>query len=356
MPNEGTRTRGPHRSGLGLLLTAAVVAGGCQERLGPEPAPAPRAIVSNPVTGFPAAGAASRSFSSTAYVSLLPGSYPGGVRVTITNRRTGSSRNDELESGGLDPVPIEANVADTLHFSVDTAGTEPIQFDQVVPVQMLPVVVRTNPPAGKRDVPLNLRVLVVFSEPMNPASVTGATVRLELGGAAVGGTVAVSADGLEATLEPETELQSGSEYTIVVDDVRDSDGYALGAAVQAGFTTVAAGGNAVGLRFEQQPDNAIAGVTMSPVTVVAVDAAGDPAVGFAANITISLGADTGGGGLNGTVRRFGGAGSGDVRRPPNRPTWRPVHAGRQLDRPQRDQRALHGGGGDGSDRLLRHRE
>ena len=231
----------------GLVFALVAGSGSCGDGLAPGGAPdgaTPVAVVSNPVTANAPAATASAAVraSAVAYVSLVPGTYPTGVAATISNRRTGAGLRVGLVAGGLDPVPIAAEAGDTLAFAIDTGGVQPARFDQLVPLFMLPTVVRTDPPPGKRDVPLNARVLVVFSEPMDPASLTGATVGLEQAGTPVEGEVTVSADGLEATFEAAADLLLGTDYTIVVrNGIRDSEGSELGAPLTADFTTVPSG-------------------------------------------------------------------------------------------------------------------
>jgi len=231
----------------GLLLALVAGSGSCGDGLAPGGGPdgeTPVAMVSNPVTANAPAATASAALlaPAVAYVSLVPGTYPTGVSATISNRRTGAGLRVGLVAGGLDPVPIAAEAGDTLAFAIDTGGVQPARFDQPVPVAMRARVVRTDPPPGKRDVSLNVRVLVVFSEPMDPASLTGATLGLELAGTPVEGEVTLSADGLEATFQAAADLLPGTDYTVVVrNGIRDSDGSELGAPLTADFTTVPSG-------------------------------------------------------------------------------------------------------------------
>jgi Big-like domain-containing protein len=216
---------------------------GCQDTVDPptqdDNTPG-MAIVSDPVSSTPPPGALARSAAltvSVAYVSLLPGSFPRGVSTMLTNRRTAASLSIALVDGGLDPVPIAAETGDTLAFAVDTGGSAPVRFAQTVPQFTRVRIVRTDPAGGKRDVPLNLRIRIIFSEPVLAASVNEGTVGLEQAGAPVDGQVILSADGLEAGFEPAEGLLPETDYSIVIrQGVRDADGSELGA-FSAGFTT-----------------------------------------------------------------------------------------------------------------------
>jgi hypothetical protein len=207
----------------------------------PPVLPSTAAIVSEAVsTSFAESRTgASLHQAGVAYVSLVPGTYPGALSAAITNRRTGAGTTARMYDGGLDPLPIPAETGDILDFAIDVGASEPQRFQQPVPLKMLPVVVRTEPGSGKRDVPLNLRVRIVFSEPMSRTSITGATVLLQQGGSPVPGEVALSADGLETTLAPASELLPETDYTIVVTGaIQDASGSPLATATTAVFTTI----------------------------------------------------------------------------------------------------------------------
>ena len=234
---------------------------------GDPPTRATPAIVSNPVPpGAQAgiAGARVTEASLVAYASLAPGAFPSGELATITNRRTGGVVTGAVVDGGLDPVAIDAETGDTLAFVITAAATPLARFDQVVPGSIAVATVRTEPPAGSRDVPLNLRVRVVFTEPVLPASVPG-NLGVERDGIPVEGEAAVSADGLEATFQPADELLGDTDYTLVVDDgVLDTDGTPLAAPLATRFSTGAGSG-------PLQPDGVIVVSSGNGIEVVRLD-------------------------------------------------------------------------------------
>src|SRR5204862_448199 len=83
------------------------------------------------------------------------------------------------------------------------------------------VVVRTEPPPRKRDVPLNTAIVVVFSEPIAGASLSTASVQLRAGQSAVSGTVGFldpTLDPTHVTAEfvPDAPLSVNTEYTLIV--------------------------------------------------------------------------------------------------------------------------------------------
>jgi Bacterial Ig-like domain/WD40-like Beta Propeller Repeat len=237
--------RWTHRTAA-LALAATIALWACEAVQEPE-ASAPRpvltaAVVSNPAAVSSGAGAAFGGNTSEAmvYLSLPPGSVPGAEQVTIRNPRTGALRTVTMVEGGFDPVAMEASAGDTLDLDIQVAGAEaPLLFSIVVPDSRPPVVVRTDPPPKKRDVPLNAVLLVVFSEPINAATLTDASVQLLLGGVPVAGTLAFGDDAhLTVTFTPTEPLAGGAEYTLLVTQaIKDLDGDTLEAPVTVGFET-----------------------------------------------------------------------------------------------------------------------
>ena len=81
-------------------------------------------------------------------------------------------------------------------------------------------------------------VRVVFTEPMDPVTITGGTVQILLNGNPLSGQVEASADGLSATLELDQPLAPLTEYTLVLGaGLTDLDGETLEEAVVVPFTT-----------------------------------------------------------------------------------------------------------------------
>ena len=225
-------------------LIALAWMGACLDPGGPRipPPPPPGLVVSNPVVPPPAHAAPRADVlavagdgESVVFVSLPPGTIPDGGLATIRNARTGTSVSAAMAAGGFDPVPLEARAGDALTITVilDGGGTQILPL--AVPAVRRPIVVRTNPPPRKRDVPLNSVMVVVFSEPISPATAGGITL-LQAGGL-VSGRVVVSADGLRASFESDQLLAANTEYVLSVPiSVVDASGDSLEQAVQTQFT------------------------------------------------------------------------------------------------------------------------
>src|SRR6266516_3295072 len=265
------RLNGTVPAGVGLAALL-VLAGAClDDRMGPvehperaQP-PVPGLVASNPLPAPTSisAGPAIRSASagdqgdSIAYVSVDAGTVPGGRLATVANAAMRLSVTIPVLDGGFDPVAIGAGVGDSLEVVVrDAGGAAILQAYLPVLATRRPVVVRTSPPPRKRDVPLNSVMLVVFSEPVAPASLTQTSIQLLQGTSVVPGTVGVlDATNLHAVFEPAEALVPGTDYRLVVTQaVADPDGDALEAPVTVDFTTSAAAEPVAQLAMEAAGD------------------------------------------------------------------------------------------------------
>jgi hypothetical protein len=240
----------------GFFLAAAltvITITGCQEAQGPgpeakdttstEPGVLATLIVSEP-SSSPANSSAplnGSTFTDAVYVSLPPGSFPAGDSITIRVRPSGPVTTAVIVNGGVDPVPVAADVGDTLDVVVFSTGRQPRNFISLVPLRRPPVVVRTDPPPAKRDVPLNAVMILVFSEPIRQPTLNGSSVQLSLNGVPVAGTFGFSdSTHLAATFTPAAPLVPSSSYTLVLTQaIEDLSGDGLAAAVTVGFATQA---------------------------------------------------------------------------------------------------------------------
>jgi uncharacterized protein YjdB len=208
-------------------------------------------IVSDPVlaAGLVQTATSGLALSSSAgeavtYVSLAPGTVPTGSTASI--RRVGSAGSlvTRLFDGGFDPVPVNASAGDSIEVLVQDAGGATIAvLGLVVAARRPPIVVRTDPPRRKTDVPLNAAIIIVFSEPIDGATLTPASIRLLQGQTSVSGTVrfldaSLDASHVSVEFAPDAPLSANTEYQLVVTkEVRDLDGEALLAAETVTFTT-----------------------------------------------------------------------------------------------------------------------
>jgi Big-like domain-containing protein len=239
--------------GVVLASVALACSDAAMQSDGETPLPPSPFVVSNPVPG-PALSAArgalarsaagtSSSVTSTAslvYVSLSPGAIPGASSASILDQRTSSNVTVAVVDGGFDPVALTAAAGDTLDVLVQSGTIQSGSYRLPVHLIVSPTVVRTNPPGNKRDVSLNPSIQVVFSEPMDSASLAGA-VTLTDGGVPVPGSVVIPPNGgdiLQVTFVPDVPLAPLTTYVLQVGTgARDRDGEALGTPVQSQFTT-----------------------------------------------------------------------------------------------------------------------
>lgn len=177
--------------------------------------------------------------ATVVYVSLPPNSAPSASRARVRNRRTGDSIVIAMVNGGFDPAPISARVGDELTVELIDDGSVLAATTASVPPRRPPRIVRVDPPNGKTDVPLNARIVVVFSEPMDPATIDTA-IQLSHNGQTVDGVLSLSMMNLEVVLAPVADLMPSTQYTLIITTaVRDLADDALEQETHLEFTTAA---------------------------------------------------------------------------------------------------------------------
>jgi hypothetical protein len=264
----------PHMTLRGRLICALTIVGGCSDPSAPDTdrpdLPRSAALVS-PSIATPAASNAA-VVGGHAYVSMVPGTDPDGLGVDIRNLRSGASTTAPMTTGGFDPLAVEAETGDTLSITVFHRVGHGATTYAVVPVFAQPMIVRTSPPAGRTDVPLNSVIRVVFTQPMDLASLPDA-LHLRHEGVEVPGSV-VGEPEEEAILSgrfvPTNPLAPLSTYELSVSTGAQSQGgVPLVAPLTVEFTTTAAA---------PAPDTATAlpPVPVGALTYVRVAQPGDP--------------------------------------------------------------------------------
>ena len=175
-----------------------------------------------------------------AYVSLAPGTVPAGSRASVRRVGDAVSVTTAVTDGGFDPVPVIAQAGDLIEVTVtDVGGAVVLQQSVLVAASRRPIIVRTDPPPRKRDVPLNASVVIVFSEPMNASTLNPSSVQLRRGTTPVAGTVSLlQGSATAAVFTPDAALDANTDYQLVVTHaVQDLDGDALDADTTVEFTT-----------------------------------------------------------------------------------------------------------------------
>ena len=107
----------------------------------------------------------------------------------------------------------------------------------------LPTVVSTSPVSAAAGVERNKTVVIIFSEAMNPTTITSSTFTLKKGASAIAGTVTYL--GLTASYNPTNTLEAATAYTATITSgAKDLAGNALAVNTVWSFTT---GGSASSL-------------------------------------------------------------------------------------------------------------
>ena len=173
-----------------------------------------------------------------AYVALDPGTIDAGTTATISNHESGAQRAVSVVNGGFDPVGVPAYVGDTLVVSVATAAGQ-VVVASVVARPRPPHVVRVDPPKDQVDVPVNMNLTVVFSEPITAGTLNLETLQLRQGSTTVPGTIAVApATPWLATFTPAQPLVPATTYTFTVTGaITDPNGLTLDSPVAISFVT-----------------------------------------------------------------------------------------------------------------------
>jgi len=275
---------------LGVVVAVAWLAG-CSDGSGPvccDPL-LQGVIVSNPVASAAltaetggALALAPDAADDLAYVSLPPGTVPTGSWASVRRVGDAASITTAVADGGFDPVPVIAQAGDSIEVVVrDNDGSVALQQTLLVAASRRPIIVRTDPPPRKRDVPLNASVVIVFSEPMNASTLNASSVQLFRGTTSVAGTVSLLAGtATSAVFAPGAPLDASTDYQLVVTPaVRDLGGDALEAGETVEFTTgTTLLGPVASVSVEPQPDTITAAVfwrgTQYQFTATARDAQG----------------------------------------------------------------------------------
>jgi hypothetical protein len=151
-----------------------------------------------------------------------------------------------------------------------------------------PKVLSVLPANASASVAPSSKVVVNFSEAMDPATITSGTVTLKLGTANVSGTVTYS--GTAATFTPSAPLANSTIYSATVStSAKDAAGNSLAAAYSWSFTTSAAADIVAPKVLSVLPANAATSVVTSSKVVVNFSEAMDPSTITSGTVTLKLG-------------------------------------------------------------------
>ena len=94
-------------------------------------------------------------------------------------------------------------------------GVQLGKSEQIVVESNKPPKVKTSSPTnGDKDIVIDARIFIYFSEPINTSTVNANTFTLTGGGGAVAGTIGFLDDSTIATFTPNIQLTTLTDYTI----------------------------------------------------------------------------------------------------------------------------------------------
>src|SRR5262249_36395115 len=133
-----------------------------------------------------------------------------------------------------------------------------------------PALIGLSPANGATGIPVNARIVAVFSEPISSFLPVAATLTPSAGGPALAGAFTRDATGAILTFTPTAALAASTGYTITILDARDLAGNALpGLPIVSTFTT-----------------NPATSATSSPNVALVVPATGAAAVAVSTTVQV----------------------------------------------------------------------
>ena len=151
-------------------------------------------------------------------------------------------------------------------------------------VTTAPTIVSTNPPNGFTNVPIDLTVQILFSEPIQPATISGITPAA--GGTTLAVTPVFSNGDQTLSLIAPALLAPNTVYTLTIAGVVDLAGNAMATATQTFTTGALAVLTRPGLTFT--PANNATGVSKTIAPAVVFSAPVNPLTVTANNISLNL--------------------------------------------------------------------
>jgi hypothetical protein len=180
------------------------------------------------------------SINATSVTLSGAGSVAASVSYNATNRTVTLNPNANLNPSTTYTVQLTSAITDLfgnplapLSWSFTTAAQAP---DNVPPI-----VTSVSPAHEATDVGATTTISATFSEPINSATVTGASFTLTSASGAVAATITYDSATRTATLQPHAPLAAGTTYLARIAGVTDLAGNELADAVSWNFTT--AGGS-----------------------------------------------------------------------------------------------------------------
>jgi hypothetical protein len=299
------------RSILAFLLILVIA--GC----GREQAPASLPVV---VTVAPANGATAVPVSSlitaTFNKAMNPTSIntstftvigPAGVTVTGTVTYSGTTATFTpttfLAASSMYTATITTGATDAIGTTLAS------NFVWSFTTGTIPTVISTNPVNGAINIPINRKITAIFSEAMNPATVTAAGVfslTVTTGGAVVPGSATFVTANNTVIFSPTANLLPNTQYTATISTAaKSAAGNALAANYIFGFTTGATADLTAPTIISTVPASAAVNVPTNETITATFSKPMDPSTITAAGTFTVAVAGVGGAAVAGTVSYTG---------------------------------------------------
>ncbi len=175
-------------------------------------------------------GTLSNRFGLGARIRVIAG---GRTQIREVSGGAGYFSQDSLTAEfGLGQATVVDSVqvrwpSGTVQTLLNVAVDQRLGIIEEIPDTTPPQVTSALPEDGALDAALSTDVVLVMSEPIDPASATHQSISLAKGGSKASGDIRVSSDGLVVTFDPTGDLDPESDYTIqVTAGLRDPAGNA----------------------------------------------------------------------------------------------------------------------------------
>ncbi len=246
--------------------------------------------------GLASAGVLFTVLPTPSIASLSPDSGPVGTLVTITGTNFGATQ-------GTSTVALNGTIATPTSWSATSivvtvpAGTTTgnvvvtasgvasnAVLMMVLSTTPLPAVAQVQPAGGSANFPLNGRVVIRFTQPVQAMAIVPGTLSLAQGTTNIAGGVALSNDRLSLTFAPSQNLSANTAFMVVVQDIASSQSSPL---FQSSFTTGSTSDTVTPQVVQTSPQDGTTGVPTSAPVVVQFSKPMDPATLTPQNVGVT---------------------------------------------------------------------
>ena len=169
-------------------------------------------------------------------VRLTSGGSFIGTNLTLSadGRTATLTPNQILDDTTLYSTEVSTAVQDLNGIGLANAFSSSFTTNLATPLAVESI----NPNNGALNVPQNTSIQILFTEPINPATVNSSSVMLKKEGYSVSTNIEISADGRTVTLVPVQTLEHTTLYTTeITTNVKNINGIALANTFISNFTT-----------------------------------------------------------------------------------------------------------------------